>query len=78
MDGRQVVPARQRQLHRRDTYSGELTTPISLNRYTYAHNNPLLYMDPDGRRVVVSSGEDNAYQGAQSLAVANASAAPGR
>jgi RHS repeat-associated protein len=33
----------------RDTVFGELETPISLNRYTYAHANPLLYFDPDGR-----------------------------
>lgn len=35
----------------RDTYPGELTTPISLNRYTYAHNNPLAYFDPDGHAI---------------------------
>jgi len=33
----------------RDTIFGELHTPISLNRYTYAWANPLLYWDPDGR-----------------------------
>jgi RHS repeat-associated protein len=32
----------------RDTYSGELTTPISLNRYTYAHANPVSNYDPNG------------------------------
>ena len=25
----------------RDTYSGDLNTPVSLNRYTYAANNPI-------------------------------------
>jgi RHS repeat-associated protein len=35
----------------RDTIRGELKTPIALNRYTYANNNPLLYADPDGRLV---------------------------
>lgn len=34
----------------RDTYNGRLDTPISLNRYTYAHNNPLQQWDPDGHR----------------------------
>lgn len=33
----------------RDTVAGELTTPVSLNRYTYAAGNPLSYFDPDGR-----------------------------
>ena len=33
----------------RDTVFGELRTPITLNRYTYASANPLLYWDPDGR-----------------------------
>jgi RHS repeat-associated protein len=32
----------------RDTYSGELSTPVSLNRYTYANNNPVLFFDPFG------------------------------
>jgi RHS repeat-associated protein len=32
----------------RDTYSGQLSSPVSLNRYTYANNNPLTYSDPTG------------------------------
>jgi RHS repeat-associated protein len=32
----------------RDTYFGQLKTPISLNRYTYANGDPLQYFDPDG------------------------------
>lgn len=32
----------------RDTYNGRLDTPVSLNRYTYAHNNPLNLWDPNG------------------------------
>lgn len=32
----------------RDSYSGRLEQPISLNRYTYAHNNPLNLWDPAG------------------------------
>ena len=35
----------------RDTVHGILATPVSLNRYTYAHNNPVAYWDPDGRCV---------------------------
>ncbi len=33
----------------RDTIFGELATPISLNRYTYAYASPLSYWDPDGQ-----------------------------
>ncbi len=32
----------------RDTVFGELSTPISLNRYTYAWANPNSFWDPDG------------------------------
>jgi RHS repeat-associated protein len=35
-------------LHR-DTVFGQLQTPISLNRYTYANGSPLNMWDPDGR-----------------------------
>lgn len=31
-----------------DTYEGELNNPLSLNLYTYVHNNPLIYSDPSG------------------------------
>lgn len=31
-----------------DTYAGRITTPLSLNRYTYVHNNPLIYRDSSG------------------------------
>ena len=33
----------------RDSYSGRLDTPVSLNRYTYANANPLAFADPTGR-----------------------------
>ena len=32
----------------RDTHNGRLEQPVSLNRYTYAHNNPLTNWDPNG------------------------------
>jgi hypothetical protein len=31
---------------------GELATPVSLNRYTYANNNPLRYWDPYGQQPI--------------------------
>ncbi len=33
----------------RDTVFGELSTPVSLNRYTYGFASPLVFWDPDGR-----------------------------
>jgi len=31
-----------------DTYGGDPNDPLSLNRYTYCHNEPLMYTDPTG------------------------------
>ncbi|MCP4305800.1 MAG: hypothetical protein GY788_13195 [bacterium] len=42
----------------RDSVFGELATPISLNRYTYAWATPLMYWDPDGRTVEYIPGLD--------------------
>ena len=36
-----------------DSYLGQLTSPLSQNRYTYAHNNPVLYADPSGHSVIL-------------------------
>ncbi len=33
-----------------DTYKGQVDNPLSLNRYTYTHNNPLRYVDPNGHK----------------------------
>ena len=35
----------------RDSYLGNYTDPLSLNRYTYANNNPIRYIDPTGHVV---------------------------
>lgn len=32
----------------RDSYAGKASDPLSLHRYTYCHNNPILYFDPSG------------------------------
>jgi RHS repeat-associated protein len=42
----------------RDTIHGELNTPISLNRYTYAWANPNTYWDPDGHTTEYIPGLD--------------------
>ncbi len=34
-----------------DSYWGEDTIPLSLNRYTYGHNDPIRYVDPSGHAV---------------------------
>lgn len=34
-----------------DTYRGNPEDPLSLNYYTYAHGNPLRYVDPDGHSI---------------------------
>ncbi|WP_228064145.1 RHS repeat-associated core domain-containing protein [Streptococcus acidominimus] len=31
-----------------DSYQGQVTNPLSQNRYAYAHNNPVNYTDPSG------------------------------
>lgn len=31
-----------------DTYTGDINNPLSLNLYTYAENNPVIYADPTG------------------------------
>jgi len=32
----------------RDSYTGKIEAPLSLNLYTYCYNNPLVYFDPSG------------------------------
>jgi RHS repeat-associated protein len=38
----------------RDTIQGAPKASETLNVYAYAHNNPMLYVDPDGRWVVIA------------------------
>lgn len=39
-----------------DTYKGQVDNPLSLNRYTYVHNNPLRFVDPSGHYVDEGTG----------------------
>jgi RHS repeat-associated protein len=41
----------------RDAYTGTLQTPVTLNQYTYANNNPISYFDPDGNCAVRYDGQ---------------------
>ena len=34
-----------------DTYLGDILNPLSQNRYTYCHNNPVMYDDPSGHSI---------------------------
>ena len=47
-----------------DTYTGDRTDPLSLNLYTYCHNEPLMYSDPTGHREVTERDEKNMGGGA--------------
>ncbi len=36
----------------RDSFAGKLNDPLSLNLYTYCHNNPIRYIDPSGHSII--------------------------
>ena len=38
-----------------DTYKGKATDPLSLNLYTYCENNPIVFIDPSGHVIELSS-----------------------
>lgn len=41
-----------------DTFRGQVNDPLSLNLYTYVHNNPIRYFDPSGHRPVEFANGD--------------------
>ncbi|PLR83878.1 RHS repeat domain-containing protein [Bacillus sp. V33-4] len=44
-----------------DTFAGWTNLPASLNRFSYAHNNPATYMDPSGHAICIPTGPDGEY-----------------
>ena len=42
----------------RDSYAGDNDKPLSLNRYTYCANNPIIYIDPSGNVYYYFYGKD--------------------
>lgn len=50
-----------------DTYEGEQTNPLTLNLYTYVHNNPLIYKDPTGNYCVSSNGKTSHSGGCSNI-----------
>lgn len=35
----------------KDSYEGDISNPLSINNYTYCHNNPIIYIDPTGHYI---------------------------
>ena len=55
------------QFRSRDTVFGELSTPVSLNRYTYGFANPLLFWDPDGKFAQLGPLIEGAFRSADAF-----------
>ena len=50
-----------------DSYWGEDDNPLSLNRYTYAHNDPIQYLDPTGYKVIKKGAEGDGVVAIQEM-----------
>lgn len=49
----------------RDSYGGTLDESVTLNRYTYAGNNPMAFFDPDGHARMALNDKGRAYTAPQ-------------
>lgn len=50
-----------------DSYWGEDDNPLSLNRYTYAHNDPIQYLDPTGHAVLKKGAKGDGVVAVQEM-----------
>ncbi len=53
----------------RDSYLGDIQDPLTLNRYVYVLNNPLMYSEPSGHRwnpiKAIATAAKNIVEGAK-------------
>lgn len=54
----------------RDSYAGNLRNPSSLNRYSYAHNNPVNLIDPSGHDPIPGQMLEGALEAVGGFALA--------
>jgi len=45
-----------------DSYRGKANDPLSLNLYTYGHNDPIMYTDPSGHKVLKQGEKSDAVK----------------
>ena len=50
-----------------DSYWGEDNNPLSLNRYTYTHNDPIQYLDPTGYAVIKKGSQGDGVVAIQEM-----------
>lgn len=53
----------------RDSVTGKIGDPLSLNLYTYCHNNPVYYFDPNGHKVKDNYEQENQFTHTLNVAI---------